>query len=212
MNILRSRTFWGVIFIVGGVLFLLQSLGVMKGENLFWGLVFAVVGVLFLYAFWVNRLQWWYLVPGMLFLGIGASLLASTIFAENVSNALEGIFVLGGLGIGFGLVYLVSPGNWWAIIPSGVMISLVVVSVLDEIYPSKDTGGVFLIGLGLTFAVLAILPRLRMTWAYIPAVVLIVVGFIPLVGQFSIANYVWPILLILAGLFVLVRGVGLFRS
>ena len=73
------------------------------------------------------------------------------------------------------------------------MVSLAVVSVLDELYPSKDTGGIFLIGLGLTFALLAILPRLHMTWAYIPAIVLVVIGFIPLAGQFQLVNYIWPV-------------------
>jgi hypothetical protein len=211
MNSLRSRSFWGVVFVFGGILFLLQSLGVLKGGDLFWGLLFLVVGVLFLSAFWTNHSQWWYLIPGMLFLGIGAGLLSATFLPEKISNPLEGMLVLGGLGIGFWLTYLFKPANWWAIIPGGVMVSLAVVSALDEIFPSKDTGGIFLIGLGLTFAFLAILPRLHMTWAYIPAIVLVVIGIIPLAGEFQIVSYIWPALLILAGLFVLVRELGLFR-
>ena len=75
--------------------------------------------------------------------------------------------------------------------PGGVMVTLAIVSVLDTAYPNKDTGGVFLIGLGLTFALLALLPRLHMRWAYIPALVLFVIGSISLAGEFSAANYVW---------------------
>jgi len=211
MKLLRSRTFWGVVFITGGIMFLLQSLDVLRGGDLFWGLLFLLVGGLFLSAYWANRSQWWFIVPGMLFLGIGAGSLSQTFFREDIADTLESMFVLGGLGIGFWLVYLVSPANWWAIIPGGVMVSLAVVSVLDEAYPEKDTGGLFLIGLGLTFALLAIIPRQRMTWAYIPAAVLIIIGFISLAAAFPGINYVWPVLLILVGLYVLVRELGFFR-
>jgi hypothetical protein len=211
MKILRSRTFWGTVFIAGGILLLLQSLEVFKGADLFWGLFFILVGGLFISAFWANRSQWWYIVPGVLFLGIGANSLSQAILPENISNTLGGLFILGSLGLGFWLVYLVSPGNWWAIIPGGVMTSLAIVSVLDQAYPDRDTGGLFLIGLGLTFALLAILPRLHMTWAYIPAVVLIIIGCVALASEFATISYIWPVLLILVGLFVLVREVGIFR-
>jgi hypothetical protein len=211
MKILRSRSFWGIVFILGGILFLLQSLKVLKGGDLFWGLLFILVGVLFLSAFWSNRSQWWSILPGMLFLGLGANALSQAFLPEDISNKLDGLFILGSLGIGFWGVYLIRPVNWWAIIPGGVMVSLAVVSVLDEVYPGKDTGGIFLIGLGLTFALLAILPRLRMTWAFIPAVVLIIIGCATLAAAFPAISYAWPVLLILVGLFVLVRELGFFR-
>ena len=212
MNILRSRTFWGLIFILGGIMFLLQTFDVLRGGDIFWGLLFILVGVLFLSAFWSNRSQWWYIVPGMLFLGIGASSISDAILAEDIADTLDAVFVLGGLGLGFWLLYLASPGNWWAIIPGGVMFTIAVVSVLDDAYPESDAGGgVFLIGLGLTFALLALLPRLRMTWAYIPAVVLIIIGIAILASEFSAINYLWPVLLILVGLYVLVRQLGIFR-
>lgn len=211
MKLLGSRTFWGVVFIFGGILFLLQSLDVLRGGDLFWGLMFGLVGVLFLSGLWGNRRQWWFLVPGMLFLGVAASLFSQAILPSKTSDELNGVFILGSLGISFCLIYLISPSNWWAIIPGGVMVTLVVVSVLDVAYPEKDTGGIFLIGLGLTFALLAILPRLRMKWAYIPALVLFIVGCIALAAEFSAVNYVWPVLLILVGLYVLVHEMGLFR-
>ncbi len=211
MKLIGSRTFWGVVFIIGGILFLLQQLNVLKGGDLFWGLMFGLVGVLFLSAFWGNRIQWWFIIPGMLFLGIAAGLLSQALLPSKTAGVLSGIFVLGALGIGFWLIYFINRAFWWAIIPGGVMISLAVVSGLDTAYPNKDTGGVFLIGLGLTFALLAVLPRLSMRWAYIPAFVLFIIGCISLAGEFSVVNFLWPVLLILAGLFVLVREMGFLR-
>jgi hypothetical protein len=211
MKLISSRTFWGVVFIFGGILFLLQQLILLKGGDLFWGLMFGLAGVLFLSSFWGNRSQWWFIIPGMLFLGIAAGLLSQALLPAKTADVLNGIFVLGALGIGFWLIYLINRAFWWAIIPGGVMISLAVVSVLDAAYPNKDTGGVFLIGLGLTFAILAVLPRLYMRWAYIPAFVLFIIGCIALAGEFSVVNVVWPVLLILAGLFVLGREMRFLR-
>jgi hypothetical protein len=205
MNILRSRTFWGVAFIIGGILLFLQAFDVLRGGDIFWGLLFMLVGALFLSAFWANRSQWWFIIPGLLFLGIGASSLTEAFLPENISDPLDSLFVLGSLGVGFWLVYLVNRAYWWAIIPGGVMVTLAVVSVLDEAYPDKDTGGIFLIGLGLTFALLAIMPSLRMKWAYIPAVVLIIIGGAILASEFAAISYLWPVLLILVGLYVLLR-------
>lgn len=211
MKLLRSGSFWGLIFILGGILFLLQALDVLKGKDLFAGLVFSVVGILFLSAFWSNRNQWRFILPAMLFLGIGAGLISQAVLPTETADYLEDFFILGSLGLGFWLVYWISPINWWTIIPGGVLITIAVVSVLDKAYPNKDTGGIFLIGLGLSFALLAILPRLRMTWAYIPAVVLIIIGFVSLAAAFSAVRYAWPVLLILVGLYVLVRELGLLR-
>jgi hypothetical protein len=211
MKLLRSRTFWGCVFIAGGILFLLQSLNVLKGEELFWGLLFGLIGGLFLTSFFGRRSQWWFLVPGMLFLGIGASLLSEAFLPSKTADVLSGLLILGSLGVSFWLIYLLSPVNWWAIIPGGVMVTLAIVSVLDEAYPDKDTGGVFLIGLGLTFGLLGILPRLRMRWAYIPAVVLFIIGCIVLASSFPAINFVWPVLLILVGLYVLLREMGFLR-
>ena len=45
---LSSQVFWGIMLIVGGVLFLLQNLNVFQGGELFWGVAMGIVGVLFL--------------------------------------------------------------------------------------------------------------------------------------------------------------------
>jgi hypothetical protein len=211
MKFLGSRNFWGVIFIVGGVLFLLQQINVLRGGDLFWGLMFGFVGAFFLSAFWGNRSQWWFIVPGMLFFGLAAGMFSQALLPSKTADILSGIFILGALGVSFWLIYLMKRGNWWAIIPGGVMITLAIVSGLDTAYPDKDTGGVFLIGLGLTFALLALLPGLHMRWAYIPAFVLFVIGCVSLAGEFSAVNYVWPALLILVGVYVLGREMGFLR-
>jgi hypothetical protein len=211
MKFLTSRNFWGVVLVLGGILFLLQQINVLKGGDLFWGLMFGLAGVLFLSAFWGNRNQWWFIVPGLLFLGLAAGMFSLALLPSKTADLLNGVFILGSLGVSFWVIYLINRANWWAIIPGGVMITLAIVSVLDTAYPDKETGGIFLIGLGLTFALLAILPGLHMRWAYIPALVLFLIGCVSLAGEFSAINYIWPAVLILVGIYVLGREMGFLR-
>ncbi|MCK7520535.1 MAG: hypothetical protein MZV64_23990 [Ignavibacteriales bacterium] len=78
------------------------------------------------------------------------------------------------------------------------LLTLGVISVLDEL-TDIDTGGVLSMGLGLTFALVAILPGgSQRTWAFIPAVILLIFGTL-LVPSFGLSTYVGPALLILLG-------------
>jgi hypothetical protein len=90
---------------------------------------------------------------------------------------------------------------WWAIIPAGVLISLATMVGLDAYIPGTDTSGIFLIGLGLTFALVALLPNPQghMWWAWIPAGALVLIGLILTATAGKMFIYVWPLALILGG-------------
>ena len=62
--------------------------------------------------------------------------------------------------------------------------------------------------LGLTFAALAILPNPigQMRWAFIPAVVLIVIGIVIAAVQFPVLSVVFALALIVVGVFFLYRA------
>ena len=68
-----------------------------------------------------------------------------------------------------------------------------------------ESGGIFLIGLGLTFGVLGFVPTEhgRMRWAFIPAVVLILVGIFVTLAVYDLFALLWPLALIAAGLVII---------
>jgi hypothetical protein len=70
-----------------------------------------------------------------------------------------------------------------------------------------DTGGIFFAGLGLTFFLLTLLPdqEKNLRWAYIPAAVLLIMGLLIGVSANGTINYIWPIALIMGGLFMVWR-------
>jgi len=196
------RLIIGGLLILGGLLSLLDVAGFIgNAGGIFWGLIWGAVGVYFLYLLTVDRSRnWWAAFPGFVFIGMALSS-----FLPDSLDALGGLLFLGGVSLAFFWYYFGDvTGRWWAIIPGGVLLTLGVVSALDEM-TAFDTGGVFFIGLGLTFGLVAILPGGGgRSWAFIPAVILLVLGTL-LFPAFGLATYVGPALLILLGLFFVFR-------
>jgi len=196
MKRIDFRVILGVLLILGGLILLFEKMGFLtNASGLFWGLVFGVAGCVFLYIFANDRASWWAAFPAFTLLGLSASS-----FLPPVLDKFGGLVFLGGIGLGFWVVYFTDRERWWAIIPGGVLVTLGVVSTLDELL-SIDTGGIFFLGLGITFLLVALLPGpARMTWAYIPAGVLIVMGLLTGMPFFGLGDYLLPAVLIIGGL------------
>jgi len=205
---LESRVLWGGLLILAGVVFLIQNIIGFPIGGIFWGTIMGLGGLIFLGVFLNNREHWWALIPGFALVGIGATILISSIF-PRLGDFLSGPLILGGIGIGFFAVYLIERTNWWAIIPAGVMTTLAVVAGLDEFFSGTGTGGIFFLGLGLTFAIVALLPTAqgKMNWAWIPAGILTFMGLIVMAAAENLFNYIWPIGLIALGIFFVYRAV-----
>lgn len=207
MKILESRIFWGGLLVLAGVLFLLQNLGLFRIGELFWVVLLALAALFFLSIFLQNKANWWALIPGLTLISVGIIVLMYWI-APDHSERWSGSIILAGIGLSFALIYLVAHQNWWAIIPAGVLFTLAVVAGLEEFYPALGTAGLFFLGLGLTFALVALLPNPQgdMRWAWIPGGILLLVGSIFLVAGGNLLVYVWPVILILTGGLFIVRA------
>lgn len=190
------RILIGVVLVLGGILMLLDQLGVLRGAtNLFWAAILAIGAALFLYWFFSGRSRWWAAIPGFALAGMAVS----SLLPERLGWG--GLAVLGGIGVGFWAVYLTDRRYWWAMIPGGVMITLGVISAMTEADQIADTGGLLLVGLGITFLLVGFLAKMK--WAYLPAGVLLVIGFFlgtPFEGLFQ---YIWIGVLLLAGVILI---------
>jgi hypothetical protein len=113
------------------------------------------------------------------------------------------------MGLSFWAVYIARHDHWWAIIPGGVLITLGGVAALDAYgRADADLGAVFFLGIALTFLLVAVLPNPagKMTWAYIPALVLGLIGTFMLAFTANLAIYIVPILIIVLGAALLIRA------
>jgi len=207
MKILESRILWGGLLVLAGVLFLVQNLGLFRIGELFWVVLLALGALFFLSIFLQNKANWWALIPGLTLISLGIIVLMNWITPDH-SERWSGSIILAGIGLSFALIYLVARQNWWAIIPAGVLFTLAVIAGLEEFFPALGTAGLFFLGLGLTFALVALLPNPQgdMRWAWIPGGILLLVGSIFLVAGGNLLVYVWPVILILAGGLFIVRA------
>jgi hypothetical protein len=199
------RMIFGLGLMLLGGLMLLEKFGILRGaSSLFWGAAFLVGAAYFFYVF-VQSPQgsWWAIIPAMALLGMGASAILPHVF-----SGLGGGIFLGALGVAFFVVYATDRLRWWGIIPGGVLLTLALVSVLadSDTFNALGSGSIFFVGLALTFLLVALLPNPvgKMQWAYIPAAVLFIMGAV--LGSTStagLADYVWPVALIIVGLLVI---------
>jgi hypothetical protein len=193
------RILIGAALILGGVLMLLDKMQFLPGAtDFFWAGLLAIGAAIFLFWFFSDRSKWWAAIPGFTLAGMSAS----SLLLDRIGWG--GLAFLGGIGAGFWAVYLSARERWWAIIPGGVLVTLGVTSALSEAYRVVDTGGVLFVGLGITFLLVAVLAK--MNWAYIPAAVLLLLGFFlgtPFVG---VLEYAWIGILLAVGVVMVVAA------
>lgn len=195
------RLIIGVLLVLGGLLSLLDAIGVISnGGGIFWGMVFAAGGLIFLYMLINNRENWWLAFPAFTLLGLAASS-----FLPDFLQAYRGFVFFAGISLGFWWVYFTGPDRWWAIIPAGILLTLGVVSSVEDVSAGMATGGLFFLGLGLTFILVAILPGgSGRSWALIPGTLLLVFGALLGTPYRGLTDYLWPaVLILLGGYFVL---------
>ena len=202
MRRLDPRLLLGVLLVLGGVLSLLGAMGIISNAGgIFWGLISTVAGAVFLYILLTDRNSWWAAFPAFTFFGLAASS-----FLPESLRAYDGLVFFLGISLGFWWVYFTGPERWWAIIPGGVLLTLGIVSVLDDLLGGDTGGGVFFLGLGLTFVLVAILPGgSGRSWALIPGAILLIFGAILGTPYFGLAEYLWPAVLILLGGYFILR-------
>jgi hypothetical protein len=216
-----SGIFWGGIFLVAGLAFLsllfgghwwasfpgftLVALGALillpKQLDDFGGALFlGGIALSFWYVYFTSRDQrWWAMIPA----GVLTALALMIVVAERFEEFGGAIF-LGGIGLSFFAVYLTNRAErWWALIPGGVLVTLGGMTIAAQHFGEFQTAGIFFLGLAATFLLVAVLAG--MNWAYWPALVLGIMGFLGIASLLDIANYLWAVVLIGAGLFMLVR-------
>lgn len=194
------RVVIGTLLILGGILMLLDRTGILIGAtDFFWAVILAIGAVIFLFWFFTDPNKWWAAIPGFTLGGMAVS----SLLLDKIGWG--GLAFLGGIGIGFWAIYIRQPAKWWTIIPGGVLLTLGFTSALSEAFNVVETGGVFFVGLGFTFLLLALLAKMK--WAVIPAAVLLLFGFFLGTPFIGVMEYVWIGILLVAGIVLVISAV-----
>lgn len=202
---------WGVLLIGGGVLLLLFEFGVLAPYSPLVQFIlagaFVLAAIIFFGTFARTPADWWRVIPGWTLLGLAVVLVLSTL---AVDQRWLGATVFFGLALAFAHVYVLDRGSrWWALIPGGFLLVLGLVIGVSAWVPSVNMLALLLFGgLGAVFFLLFLLHR-RQWWAVIPGGVLLVFAALIAAPEGSETSPLlrwWPLLLVLAGLIVAIRG------
>lgn len=216
-----SDIFWGGLFLAAGLVFLtlllgghwwsafpgftLAALGALillpKSLDEFGGAIFlGGIGLSFWYVYFTSRIErWWAIIPACVLTALAVMIVASQRYED-----LGGAIFLGGIGLAFLIVFLTDRAErWWALIPAGVLVTLAGVTLAAERFGEFQTAGFFFLGLAITFLLVALLTGMR--WAYWPALALGIMGLLGIASLLEFANYLWAVVLIAAGGFMLFR-------
>jgi len=178
MNVNRSSLFWGILLIIGGGVALAQQVGYMDQlPESAWMWVFAFISLVALVSYLTSGLkEWGWLFPAGIFGGLAVTVALAT---NHVDNAAVGSPLFFGLLIPFLAAYLTDrTRNWWALIPSGVMLFLALTTLLVDNVDGEWIGSLFLFLIGLSFFVVYLNNRIR-TWALLVAYIMGVLSIAP---------------------------------
>src|SRR5215213_11068257 len=132
----EPRLILGVLLVLGGLLSLLDATGIVtNGGGIFWALVFVAGGLIFLYMLINHPENWWAAFPAFTLFGLAAS----SILPDSL-EAFDGLVFFAGISLGFWWVYFTGTERWWAIIPAGVLLTLGIVSTVNNTSSDLATG------------------------------------------------------------------------
>jgi len=195
----------GILLVAAGVVFLLGNLEIITVDwDVIIGPLFALGGLVFLLVFAMNTKNWWALIPGFVLIAIGMIIFMDEVIG-GVADQWTGAVFLGMLGLAFVIIYMFHQEQWWSIIPGGVLLTLAGVTLVSD---TDFSGGLFFLGLALTFGLIYLLPKPsgKSQWALYPAGILLAIGVLVTLGEANVLNYVWPLALLFAGGYVLFRS------
>ncbi len=108
----------GLILAAISVLLLLTSFKIID-EFLFAPYFLFSIGVTFLAVYFIDRKNWWALIPAYTMIMVG--FLVAFLEIGILSDLLVPAFVLYSIAIPFFFVYFRNRENWWALIPGGIL-------------------------------------------------------------------------------------------
>ncbi len=183
MNIHRSSLFWGMLLIGAGVLALGAQLGYIEDLTATsWIFVFSAISLIAFVSYAMSGwTQWGWLFPTGIFGGLAVTI---TLATNDVNTAAVASPLFIGLLIPFMAAYLTDrTQNWWALIPGGVMVFLIMVTLLVDYTPADEwIGALLFFMVAISFLVVYLTDRTRW-WALLVAYITFVLGIAPLMSM-----------------------------
>ncbi len=208
-----TTALWGLLIIILGVGALAYNFGALDDYKLITAYIvaalLALMGVAFLLAIAFQREQWFYVIPGFSLLSLGGVVYLTTL--PNIKTEWLGALFLGGIALGFLVIFLRNrQERWWALLQAETILIIALVGLGLGIPQSvtKLVGSILFGSFAVSFFFVWLFSgnRGRFLWSLILAGVLaIFAAAIFTSGQSQITLMLWPVLLLLVGIFLLLK-------
>ena len=192
---------WGGLFIVLGVMALLEIVTDLSAWIWVAVLVIGGLGVFGIYA--TDRAEKWLLIISYALLAVAG--LVTLITLEVLQDPLIATYVLLAIALPFLVALLADRTRWGLLIPAYVLIVVGVMVPLSELNVLDDnlTAAFILIAVAIPFFVV-FLRNTKNWWALIPGGILAIVGLSFLIAEAAV-EYIFAAVLIVAGILIVVR-------
>lgn len=209
--------------VVGGVLLILINLALLEFLSprlqYFLSFLLLVGGLAFAWFFFMQRTNWWQLIPSFTCLSLAAMLYMTTL--PDFDPRLSAAVLLWGMALSFLLAYVIdTQERWWGLIMAGLMAVLGAITFLSQKAPFNSIdalGAIAFGGLGLVFLLLFLQgDKSRFWWAPIPGFVMALYGFFAfmtsmdaaVLAQWRLDSWTdwWPAILVGTGILVVVSA------
>jgi len=200
------RVLAGLMILIGGVVLLVEQLGLVAFTGSVWGgLGLLGGGVAFLAAWLGDRSEWWPLIPAGVMLGGGLGTLAGSV---GLPGWLSVLLTFSGCSLPFLYIFLRlgAKEGWWALIPGGILAAWGVGSFLGELgLPGAIVSLVGFLGSAAPFLFIFMLNRKNNWWALIPGGIMAFMSLVTVLESALGEQWIAP--LILLGIALVFLGV-----
>ncbi len=190
---------WGLVLIALGGLFLLNRLFDFHTGLLIPAVILGGIGLTFFIIYADNHERWWALIPTYVMWALAAAFSIGSIFPELLGMLLPMM-----LGLPFFYLYLRNNDYWWALIPAYTLFAAGLIVFVGVVFDGRFIAPLIMFLLALPFFYVYVRNN-GYWWALIPAGIFTSIGLgIMLVGFIRFV----PVLMIIVGIYLLVRRVG----
>jgi len=200
-NIKKRGVIWGgLLILLGGLLLVDQFVDL---TDWVWMAALVFSGLVAFGVYLSDRSDGWLLLTAYILLVITG--LVALITLNLLPDELVAVYVLLSIAIPFLGVFLRDRSQWWALIPAYVLLAVALMTWLMEAGILSDllVPGYVMFAIAIPFFVVYGC-NTKQWWALIPAGILTLIGIAFFVAEAAV-QYIGAVLLVIAGLWILVR-------
>jgi hypothetical protein len=178
----QNNLIWGLVLIVLGGLFLVESLGFIPDfSQAFWAVTLGLACLFFVAVFvYGGAKHWGWLFP--IFISGGLSLMIGLSFTD-INETWIGALFMASVSAPFWTIYLLNRENhWWALIPGWVTAVITLIILVSERWSGETIGALVMWSIALPFIAVYLRNR-QHWWALIPGFIMASIGVVVLLSN-----------------------------